>query len=604
MVSRIRKIFDHASLEQKLMALVSSILCLTLGTVLLLGFHFINRQYTETVYQSMAASSRLISVSLETHLHDALQLTDVIRTDSSLQRHLDLIHKNGDYLTAGSRETIYKTLQSLYQQHKQPYLVYSAIINPRFLTYTYGYGYDKLSEALISQILDTADAAHGSPVWIPDQSGRYLFLARQIRKIDQLELSDLGTLVIAVDMNVLLEELTQETKNFQNIFWYICKNDQDFYSAPQLDETVLEQVRHQTGAYHTIITHGHSYLVLKGSLKSLKWDYFQLLPYDAITRSRHYVFRIYVIAIVAGVALTIFLIHLSIRRITHHISILCQKMASFHGDSSQIIQTPYDYSKRTDEIGQLNHYFDSMASEIESLINNDYKLKLDLKNMQLKALESQINPHFLYNTLDSIHWRAMAGGNEEISIMVESLGTLLRASLSQKHSLVPLKEELELVHRYLLIQKIRYEERLLCAFLINGQPVSLPDLEKEIPLEENLGKILIPPFTIQPLVENSIKYGLEQFPEECSIIIELSADQDHLLIQVKNNGSIFEEDLLEHLEHSESRAHGLGIGLLNINQRIRLLFGPEHGLSLYNENGFAIASIRIPITYHEEAPIC
>lgn len=225
-------------------------------------------------------------------------------------------------------------------------------------------------------------------------------------------------------------------------------------------------------------------------------------------------------------------------------------------DSSQIIQTPYDYSKRTDEIGQLNHYFDSMASEIESLINNDYKLKLDLKNMQLKALESQINPHFLYNTLDSIHWRAMAGGNEEISIMVESLGTLLRASLSQKHSLVPLKEELELVHRYLLIQKIRYEDRLLCTFLINGQPFSLPALENEIPLEENLGKILIPPFTIQPLVENSIKYGLEQFPEECSIIIELSADQDHLLIQVKNNGSIFEEDLLEHLEHSESRTHG------------------------------------------------
>ncbi len=102
MVSQIRKIFDHASLEQKLMALVSSILCLTLGTVLLLGFHFINRQYTETVYQSMAASSRLISVSLETHLQDALQLTDVIRTDSSLQRHLDLIHKNEDYLTAGS----------------------------------------------------------------------------------------------------------------------------------------------------------------------------------------------------------------------------------------------------------------------------------------------------------------------------------------------------------------------------------------------------------------------------------------------------------------------------------------------------------------------
>ena len=97
---------------------------------------------------------------------------------------------------------------------------------------------------------------------------------------------------------------------------------------------------------------------------------------------------------------------------------------------------------------------------------------------------------------------------------------------------------------------------------------------------------------------------MDQFPDDFSFIIVLFVDQEHLLIQVKNNGSIFEEDLLEHLEHSESRAHGLGIGLLNINQRIRLLFGSEHGLSLYNENGFAIASIRIPITYHEEAPIC
>ena len=604
MITRIKQIFDHASLEQKLMALVSSILCVTLGTVSLLGFHFINRQYTQTVYQSMAASSSLISGSLEAHLKDALQLTDVIRTDSTLQRHLDLIAKNGNYLTAGSREAIYKTQQSLYQQHKQPFLIYSAIINPRFITYTYGYGYDQLDQAMIATILETADAAHGSPVWIPNQSGQYLFLVRQIRKIDNLELSDLGTLVIAVDMNVLLEELTQETQNFQNIFWYICQNDQDFYSSPQLDAQTLEQVRQQAGTYHTIVTQGHTYLVLKGSLKSLKWNYFQLLPYEAVTRSRHYVIQVYFIAIVAGVALTIFLIHLSIRRITHHISILCQKMASFHGDSSQIIQTPYDYSKRTDEIGQLNHYFDSMASEIESLINNDYKLKLDLKNMQLKSLESQINPHFLYNTLDSIHWRAMASGNEEISIMVESLGTLLRSSLSQKHSLVPLKEELELVHRYLLIQKIRYEERLLCVFHINDQLVPLPDLENGIPLDDTLGKILIPPFTIQPLVENSIKYGLEQFPEECSIIIEISADQDHLSIQVKNNGSVFEEDLLNRLEQSEAKAHGLGIGLLNINQRIRMLFGPDYGLSLYNQGGFAIAAIRIPITFHREEGTC
>ena len=106
------------------------------------------------------------------------------------------------------------------------------------------------------------------------------------------------------------------------------------------------------------------------------------------------------------------------------------------------------------------------TSKFERLVKNRVAQEMMVQNVSLEKdlaqkqadityLQNQINPHFLYNTLDSIHWRAMAGGNEEISIMVESLGTLLRASLSQKHSLVPLKEELELVHRYLLIQKIR-----------------------------------------------------------------------------------------------------------------------------------------------------
>ena len=96
-----------------------------------------------------------------------------------------------------------------------------------------------------------------------------------------------------------------------------------------------------------------------------------------------------------------------------------------------------------------------MCDDLQRNVEKAYLYEIAQRKAELYAMQTSINPHFLYNTLDSIHWRAMAGGNEEISIMVESLGTLLRASLSQKHSLVPLKEELELVHRYLLIQKIR-----------------------------------------------------------------------------------------------------------------------------------------------------
>lgn len=586
MKHKIIDLFNQISLEKKLVTIVSVIITITIGSLNIFGFHFIKLRYENTLYQSMSTSSYLITYLLNNHLDTAVQFTDVLRSDYTIQKHLDLIHQNGDYRAEGSYGSIYKTQQTFYQQYKMPYLTYSAIINPRFTTYTYGYGYEKLSPDIIKEINQAAQAAKGSPVWFSRYADTsYLFLIRQIRKIEHMELYDLGTLAIAIDMDVLLDEITKESRNFQNIYWIFCQDDQTIYSSPQLEDPVLPELKNIPGKYGIISTGGHYYFALRGQLSGPGWEYFQLLPYDSMTASQKFLIRTYFIAFLAGLALTIYLIHLSIRKITAHIGVLCQKMASFHGDNTEIIQVPYDYSRRNDEIGLLHQYFDSMAQKINTLITNDYKLNLEMKTIQLKSLEAQINPHFLYNTLDSINWRAKASGNEEISIMVESLGTLLRSSLSQKSSLVPLKEELELVQRYLTIQKIRYEERLTYSIQMDGVA------------DEHLGEIMLPPFSIQPLVENSIKYGLEQFPDECSIIIAISKTYDNALcIMVKNDGSRFEEHLLEKLEQSEQKARGLGIGLLNINQRIKLLFGPPYGLTLYNEGGFAIAAIHIPIT--------
>lgn len=243
-----------------------------------------------------------------------------------------------------------------------------------------------------------------------------------------------------------------------------------------------------------------------------------------------------------------------------------------------MITVPYDYSGRTDEIALLHQYFDSMANEITTLINNDYKLKLEMRTMQIKSLEAQINPHFLYNTLESINWRAKACKNQEISQMVESLGTLLRASLSKKKSLVPLKEELELVQCYMTIQKIRFEERLQYAIHIDDSLLFTP----------------LPSLSLQPLVENAIKYGLEKSIDDCTIILAAQKEGNQVIISVQNNGSLFEDNLLAKLNTSEKKADGFGIGLLNIHQRVQLLFGEEYGLSCENRNGFAVACIRVP----------
>lgn len=201
------------------------------------------------------------------------------------------------------------------------------------------------------------------------------------------------------------------------------------------------------------------------------------------------------------------------------------------------------------------------------------------KEAQLKALENQINPHFLYNTLESVNWRAKAIGESEISAMVESLGSLLRETIRVKEKVVSLKHELEIVSAYITIQKIRYGDRL--EYMEN--------------VSENLMNLQLPHLTIQPLVENAIYYALEEVIGPCRI--EVSAKKsDHLfIVSVRNNGSQFEEYALEKIASGQTSTHGFGVGILNIEKRIQMIYGTEYGLELCNEDeDTAVVNIYLP----------
>lgn len=219
-----------------------------------------------------------------------------------------------------------------------------------------------------------------------------------------------------------------------------------------------------------------------------------------------------------------------------------------------------------------------MALQIQNLINVNYKNELLVKDAQLKALETQINPHFLYNTLESINWRAKASGEVEISRMVEALGYLLRAALSHSSKTVPLHQELDFVRCYLTIQQTRYDDQLICT----------------LEADKDLYDIPVPKLLVQPLVENAIRHALEEMVDICSIHIRVYHDSTQLYIQVENSGSVFPDNLLEKLESGSIQPHGFGIGLTNIHQRIQLTYGKNYGLFLFNQNDFAVAQIRLP----------
>jgi len=223
-----------------------------------------------------------------------------------------------------------------------------------------------------------------------------------------------------------------------------------------------------------------------------------------------------------------------------------------------------------------------MVEEVKQLIKTNYLNQILIKDAQFKALENQMNPHFLYNTLESINWRAKIIGSKDISAMAESLGTLLRLTLDQTSKEISLRRELESVRCYMTIQKFRYEERL----------------DYRILVPENLMNHLVLKLSLQPLVENAVRYGLEENTDRC--LIEILAETDHenesLYVYIKNNGSSFEENLLEKLKTHEVEPHGFGIGLLNIQNRMQITFGEAYGIELYNEGELAVARLMFPLT--------
>lgn len=235
------------------------------------------------------------------------------------------------------------------------------------------------------------------------------------------------------------------------------------------------------------------------------------------------------------------------------------------------------------DLFHLRHPFtpeeEQVIFRLNEMIDKNNLINVSKKQAEYLALQNQINPHFLYNTLESINWRAKAVNEEQISAMVEALGSMLRFTLVSQKQPVTLKHELSIVHNYITIQKIRFDDML--------------SYEEDIP--EKFLTLPLPQLTIQPLVENAIHYAMENNDEECLIRIVCQEKRDYISIEIINNGSQFEDDLLDKLASGKISSKGFGIGLLNIQHRFQLTYGNEYGLFLYNlDEDHAVAQIRIP----------
>lgn len=219
------------------------------------------------------------------------------------------------------------------------------------------------------------------------------------------------------------------------------------------------------------------------------------------------------------------------------------------------------------------------------------------KQTELTALQSQINPHFLYNTLDTIRGQAMCDDNIEVAKMIETLASFFRYSISRKGNLVTLRDELNNINNYMRIQQYRFNHRFSMEFVIDDENTAAYDY-------------YVPRLILQPIVENAIIHGLEETTEGAQVVIEVDVAED-LIITVSDNGkgmSLKELDALNSRIHSETtglveenKNHGTGIALPNINKRIQILFGEKYGLNVYSSEGCGTDVVLIlPANHHTE----
>lgn len=565
--------------------------------LVIFSLHLCTNAYNELLYKAVAENLTQSAYTISDSLNSIVNMSSSIIAAPEIQTSLsNIIRMNDRVAWTNANRIINNSLQTYYSSVRGNGASFMMIQNKYFNNSTYIVWRNKLSEERFQAAIDAAASKEGAAAWIPANPGsNALLISREIREIDHLSLAPLGTLIVYVDLNNIIEKATAAANQYSDSRYVLCSGKQRIYMPEGFPDPLADKlISSSSQKYQILKLKGHTYFTVHNTIPGYNMDYYGLVPYDEVMGTLKTTLLSSFLSLFAGVCFIIVISNILIRSILRHFQILLQKMDQFSQDEAALLSTKYDseYAHRKDEIGRLHQGFEQMTKRIQNLVNTNYVNELLARDAQIKALESQINPHFLYNTLESINWRAKAVNNREISLMTESLGTLLRATLSNKQSLVTLAYERNLIQSYITIQQIRFEERL--------------DYKAEIP--DELNDALLPPLTLQPLVENAIHYALEEITETCYITVQAAIQEEAggnrercIRISVTNSGSSFDDNLLELLKQNRKQPTRSGIGLLNIDKRIKLLFGEHYGLSLSNQEDCAVASVTIP--YRKENSI-
>ncbi len=347
--------------------------------------------------------------------------------------------------------------------------------------------------------------------------------------------------------------------------------------------------------YFKIKTQGTVYLVTYYSIRSNGWKIINMVPLKQLlkenTQNEYELFLAMFFSFAVCILIAIFFSGRMLRRLKR----LCKFMAKIENENFDAYADP----KGNDEITVLYRSFNTMSLRLKELINKVYTVQIKEREAELKALQAQINPHFLFNTLDNIYWMGRMENAFKTSKMVEALSKLFRSSLDSGKESTTVKAEISHVKNYILIQQVRFTDEIKFSLNVDDELLDCMTLK----------------FVLQPLIENSITHGIRHLGMDGMINVIVKRDADELIFIVEDNGGCIDIDEVNELldgnaisstgssagsgTGSDTGRGNRGFAIKNVNDRIKLFFGDKYGLKFTKNGQWTTAIVTQPYRREE-----
>ncbi len=547
------------------------------------------QSYEKKLCQESVKALQQASTAMDAELKKIETMSSGIITNLRIQRQLTQLHQSkSQYEQEAFSHAIRQTLNSFLYEIASRGVDCMMLTGVQGTTFREELRINPIQEKELIAVDGLLKALSEKPTlseWIlPSQDAPFLVYAHVVRAVLDAENGKIGVLGVFLKPKALVGRIFGVDNDTREFFHIIDKDGTSLYGGQ--DNTLLSVWLREPppqGGYEIIFESGERYLVSQVVSQMTGWKFVQFTRYSdmvkSITPARNILaftfLAIFIMILILGVT-QINTLTLPVERL----SLSLQKVGE-----DILLQGIPNQSMVKKDIGESSFFereFNKLVDRINRLITSNYEKQIAIREWELRALRAQINPHFLYNTLDTVSWLAATNRQEQIPEIVASLANLLRSSINQ-NNYTTLERECAMLMSYITIQKVRYKERL--SFSMDVDP--------------GLNNCLVPCMILQPLTENSIRHVLEESQETCDIRITTRLYEDYYeLIHIDSGDPKF----IDAYKSGQLVSHGTGIGLKNIDRRIKKLCGEAYGLvleSLESPQGTKVI-LSIPYGYDEE----